>query len=589
MTTSRPSTSKDAGPPRMPFASAEALLWGPEMKKQHAYLLTEMRALQKQHEGYNTRIQTTEAVADAAEAATVRIRHLEQKLAAIEAEDDDKVFEKWAAGELARLDAFVDANKDFRQKMIELGTVVLRVTEDVDGLKGVEVGIEGVMRRLEVLERGRREDAKKIQRLEGEILRFGEKEAEMNSKKSDKKERLVFDDERRLVGDYSILESTQSMTRRVEPNHALNDDHPNRRTKTPPQTLDADTSDSTTEPDDELMILPKPGPQVIPGNVQVPQSPAIHEKKDLLSSARRRLLQRPSIHESKLPRLVEEEIPHESPVQDRRSFPRNSPAETQIVDRSLQAMAPLAQEIHALPTSEPPATQIVNRAISKKRKQPDSAPPTQRQTRSQAKKSRDMEVEDEQEQASETLIQPTQFVGPKTLPRKKIKTDAAPAITSSKARPGRATQGATKPRGRPKKETVDVDSNEKKPVGSTQPVTARPRKSRAKAAISPTKKTAPIPAAQRAVSPPEQRRLMVTLPSPRKMAASGLDDSENTQISAADRVKISPRKAATTSPFKVTPKPLSTRSKIVQASPSAERGGHDGGLIPDEEDELLFT
>ncbi|KAA8617156.1 hypothetical protein PtrSN002B_008415 [Pyrenophora tritici-repentis] len=460
MTTRRPSTPKDAGPPRMPFASAEALIWGPELKKQHAYLLTEMRALQKQHEGYNARIQTTEAVAGAAEAATARIRHLEQKLVAIETEGDDKAFEKWAAEELARV---------------------------------------------------------------------------------------------------------------------------------------------TTEPDDDLMILPKSGLQFIPEEVQVPQSPVIQEKvptsidltsprKDLLSSARRRLFQRPSIHESKLPRLVGEGIQHTSPAHNEHSFLRNSPpAETQIVDRSLQAMAPLAQEAQPLPTNELPPTQIVNRAVPKKRKQSDPAPPTQRLTRSQAKKSREMEVKDEREQVPQPLVQSTQLPGPSISPRKKAKTDTAPAITNSKTKPTRAKQGAAKPRGRPRKEIVDAGSSEKKPVASTQPVAARPRKPRAKAAVSPTKKTAPIPAPQGAVSTVKQKRLMVTLPIPRKMPDSSLDGSENTQVSAGDRVKMSHQKAATTSPFKVIPKPLGTRSGNRQASPPAGQGEDDGELIPDEDDELLLA
>ena len=311
-------------------------------------------------------------------------------------------------------------------------------------------------------------------------------------------------------------------------------------------------------------------------------------RQDRLSSARRRLFQRPSIYESKLPRLVGEEIQHISPANNQQSFPRKSPPpETQVVDRSLQAMAPLAQET-ILPTNELPATQIVNRAVPKKRKQPDPAPPTQRQTRSQAKKSRDMEVKDEQGQESETIIQSTQLPAPKTSPRKKIKTDMAPAITNSKARPSRAMQGATKPRARPKKKIMNAGSDEKDPIGPTQSATAKPRKSRAKA-VSPTKKIAPTTAPRRAVSPTKQNRLMVTLRSPNKVVDSSLDGIENTQVSAADRVKTSPRKAATASPFKVIPKPLSTRSKNVQESLSADRGGYDGELISDQEDELLFA
>ncbi|RMZ66597.1 5-azacytidine resistance azr1 [Pyrenophora seminiperda CCB06] len=264
MNTRRPSTPKDAGSPRMSFASAEALLWGPEMKKQHAYLLTEMRTLQKQYESYDTRIQATETIADAAEAATTKLRHLEQKVAAMEAEDEDKAFEKWASGELARLNVFVDANKSVRQKQVELCTEVLRVTEDIDMLKGVPTDLKDVLRHLELLERGRREDALKIERLEREVIRLGndkEVEERMGKERSGARSRQnrarLAVSPLGLVGDYSNSYSK-----------------PGRRTATPPRTLAADTSDSTTEPDDELMRLPRPCPTFSREQVQVPQSPA---------------------------------------------------------------------------------------------------------------------------------------------------------------------------------------------------------------------------------------------------------------------------------------------------------------------------
>jgi len=297
MNTRRPSTPKGAGadPPRIPFASAEALLWGPELKKQHAYLLTEIHALQKQHEGYNTRIQMAEAIADAIEAATAQIRHLEQKIAVIEAEDENKAFEKWAAGELARLGTFVDANKNIRQKQIELETEVLRVTEDMDGLKGIPTGFRDLLRRLDVLERRRDEDTQRIQRLEGDIVRLevkeAEKEVEMeNNVQAQSDTRLepsrvkVMGPSPSLIGDFSIPRPMQSMSRLDLSSPRLIGDYsnsyckPTRKTSASPQTLAVDTSDSTTEPDDELMPLPKRDSGFTRKEVQVPQGPAIQTK-----------------------------------------------------------------------------------------------------------------------------------------------------------------------------------------------------------------------------------------------------------------------------------------------------------------------
>lgn len=172
MASRRPNTANDASPSRMPFATAEALLWGPEMKKQHAHLLTEMRVLQKQHQGYDARIQATEAVAGAAEAATGRIRHLEEQLAAIQAEDDAKTFEKWASGEITRLSIFVDTNKSVWQKHAELDTKVSHISDSLDRFLRNTVGFEDALRRIDILEHDRREDVHRIQSLEREVHRL---------------------------------------------------------------------------------------------------------------------------------------------------------------------------------------------------------------------------------------------------------------------------------------------------------------------------------------------------------------------------------------------------------------------------------
>jgi hypothetical protein len=245
MTPRRPSTaSTDAGPSRLPFASAEALLWGPEMRQQHAYLLTEMRALQRQHEAYDARIQQTEAAAEAAEAATARVRHLEQQLAAIEAEDDDKAFEKWASGEMTRLGVFVDTNKHVRQKQIELCNEVSQIAEDLDRLKTNPTDLRSLLRRFDILENGRKEDARRIKSLEGEVTRL--KTTRLGSAKS-------------------------SIGSRSNPYR----DGGIRRSMTPSQLSHAEISDADATTEDEMLILPrKPTPE----EIQVPRSPEVKEK-----------------------------------------------------------------------------------------------------------------------------------------------------------------------------------------------------------------------------------------------------------------------------------------------------------------------
>jgi myosin heavy subunit len=246
MASRRPSTaSTDAGPSRKPFASAEALLWGPEMKQQHAYLLTEMRALQREHQAYDARIQQTEAAAEAAEAATLRIRHLEQQLAAIEAEDDDKVWEKWASGELTQLRIFVDTNKHVRQKQIELSNEVSHIAEDLDKVKNSPADLQAVLRRLALLETGRKEDARRIKSLEGEVTRL--KTVRQSSGTSAVSSR-----------------SNPYRNQRVRP------------TVTPSQISHADVSDAaTTETEDEDLISPH---RPTRDEIQVPRSPEIKER-----------------------------------------------------------------------------------------------------------------------------------------------------------------------------------------------------------------------------------------------------------------------------------------------------------------------
>jgi len=216
------------------------------MKQQHAHLLTEMRTLQKHHGEYEARIRSTEHVAEAAEAATSRVRHLEQQLAAIEAEDDDKAFEKWAAGEMTRLGIFVDTNKHVRQKQIELDNVVSHAVDDLDKLKHVPRELKGVLRRLDLLEAGRNQDAHRIKSLEQEVTRLE-----------------------------STRQNPKSKFNTAGPQTVSKPQHGMLRSMTPSQLLNAGTSEVTSDTDDEDLIL-------MPGfareEIQVPRSPEMRER-----------------------------------------------------------------------------------------------------------------------------------------------------------------------------------------------------------------------------------------------------------------------------------------------------------------------
>jgi hypothetical protein len=214
------------------------------MKQQHAHLLTEMRILQKHHEAYDARIRSTEHTAEAAEAAISRIRHLEQQLAAIEAEDDDKAFEKWAVGEMTRLGIFVDTNKHVRQKQIELDNAISHVVEDLDKLRQVPRDLQGVLRRLDLLEAGRTQDTRRIRSLEKELthLKATQQEPTANN-----------------AGPQTVSRPQKGTIRSV----------------TPSQLLNAELSDATTEIEDEDLI---PMRSIIHEGIQVPQSPEMQEK-----------------------------------------------------------------------------------------------------------------------------------------------------------------------------------------------------------------------------------------------------------------------------------------------------------------------
>ncbi|EUC47634.1 hypothetical protein COCMIDRAFT_89514 [Bipolaris oryzae ATCC 44560] len=410
MTSRRPSTANDAGSPRMPFTSAEALLWGPEMKKQHAYLLTEMRALQKQHEGYDARIRATEAIAAAAEATAVQIRDLEQQLAAIEAENNDKGFEKWVSSEMTRLSVFVDTNKNIKEKQIELDNKVSNMSEALAKLSHRPMELDTVLQRLELLEHSRKEDADRIQSLEAEIGRL------RSVRESETTDSVC-----------AIVGTTSKKYTETE----LIDS----------QLLNCETWDRTTGPNDESIILSQTTPLE---EVQVPQSPVVQTashwtavtasptKDWLVPSARLGLSQRHPIHDSKVSRPIDEESLQQVPAENLCSNMRHaSPPPTQLVSRERQRKKPTPasqQNAATLPTdtapaSELPATQLIDRRPPRKRKQPHPEPQSQRLTRSSAKKMEARESGIQASLGSKTVpvVQSTSKIELISSPRKKLK------------------------------------------------------------------------------------------------------------------------------------------------------------------------
>jgi predicted RNase H-like nuclease (RuvC/YqgF family) len=157
---------------RMPFEAAEALLWGRKTHKDHEWLFSQMKELQSQHEAYDTRIKATEAIAETAEAATHRIRHMETKLAAIESDDKDRPFDKWAENAITQLKLFADNNLNVRQKLNSLEGRFCEAVDDLDKVSGVSKDVASLLRRLDDLEKERKEDKNQLMLMGREIASF---------------------------------------------------------------------------------------------------------------------------------------------------------------------------------------------------------------------------------------------------------------------------------------------------------------------------------------------------------------------------------------------------------------------------------
>lgn len=97
---------------------------------------------------------------------------MEAKIAAMEADDQDRPFDAWTKEAISQLQVFVDAQKGVRQKLSGLEQQVGRLDEDVEGVRDTSGLLKSVVRRLDVLESEKREDFRKMNELEKEVKRL---------------------------------------------------------------------------------------------------------------------------------------------------------------------------------------------------------------------------------------------------------------------------------------------------------------------------------------------------------------------------------------------------------------------------------
>ena len=167
-TSRRPGSAQKDEPQRMPYEAAEALLWGKRTVEEHYLLYGRMKELEDQHQTYDARIQATESITKAAEAATSRIRHIEQQVAAIECDEQDRPFDRWVKKEIDYFKTYVDNNKTVRQRQIELEKQIADVAEDADKTRDMHKLVEGLLRRISRLEEDSHKDANTVRQLEEE-------------------------------------------------------------------------------------------------------------------------------------------------------------------------------------------------------------------------------------------------------------------------------------------------------------------------------------------------------------------------------------------------------------------------------------
>jgi hypothetical protein len=154
---------------RLPIEAAEALFWGKDTHNEHVFLYKRLREVEEQHRDYDARIQATETIAEAAEAATSRVRRIEQQVSAIESDEQDRPFDKWAEGEISGFKSFIEKNKNVRQKQIELEEKISHVEDAVDKVGGTSKEFNILLDRIARLEKDHISDANRIRSLEADV------------------------------------------------------------------------------------------------------------------------------------------------------------------------------------------------------------------------------------------------------------------------------------------------------------------------------------------------------------------------------------------------------------------------------------
>ncbi|KAJ4346263.1 hypothetical protein N0V95_005528 [Ascochyta clinopodiicola] len=166
----RPSTAQPGSlSTRMSYEAGEALLWERQNHRVNAHLSIQVKELQARNDAYSARIQATESIAEAAEAAVHKVKQMETRIAAIEADDQDRPFDAYAKEAISQIQIFVDSHKGVRQKLSGLEQSVNTLSEDVEDVRDARGLLNNVVRRLDVLEDQRREDRRKVRELEKEV------------------------------------------------------------------------------------------------------------------------------------------------------------------------------------------------------------------------------------------------------------------------------------------------------------------------------------------------------------------------------------------------------------------------------------
>ncbi|KAH5683693.1 hypothetical protein HBI21_022420 [Parastagonospora nodorum] len=484
---SRPGSAQAlADQQRMSFTAAEALLWGKRTAEEHHHISSRMRDLEEQHQAYHSRIQATETVAEAAEAATARIRRIEHQIAAIESDEQDRPFDKWVEGEVSTFKVFAEKNKNVRQKQIELEGKISCLEDSVDKAKDVALDLEILLERIARLENDRNKDASLIRKLESEV--------------SDVK---VVRQSKAIVGTHMPPPSTGRAT-------------PKQMCPPPSAQPVAEVDDAADETEDEEILATQPviHPQQYPvekplSSVTIPKSMSTitssspKKKGRDEMSARLRVMQRNSIHDPKYTLEDEPRMDHTPTVRMNPPLhPRSAPLPaTQMVERSdPQNLVPLDKDMPGSPPKRQPAKQLVVKLNVRKRKVEDIAPKP-RLTRSQAKKI------NESNHAVFEVPQPKEVVGsgetqlvnepaakrrkpnvtrppPQSQPRAKVKAAKKPAHATQNAanlvktvpRKTAAASKRTKPAAAPVQPTAENPASPEKKKVSKAKTSTRPKK-----------------------------------------------------------------------------------------------------------------